>query len=228
MMEIYKNISSKEEIIKLYMEDRLPISKMAVKFKVSHKTMARAMKFHGIALLGRRSSNIFLADKVWLRKKYLEEKKSIRAIAKESGSTQGNVYSVLRHAKIPMRTVKEGVALVKRIGPATPNWKGGRYKVGARGRYFKVWAHGHPFANRDGYVMEHRLVMEKKLGRFLAKEEIVHHRDGDGHNNKISNLQLTTKKKHFKAHFNGVKSVKKYKKENARLKKLLDIHNIVY
>ena len=37
---------------------------------------------------------------------------------------------------------------------------------------------------------EHRLIMEKHIGRKLCRRETVHHRDGNRSNNKISNLQL--------------------------------------
>jgi len=42
----------------------------------------------------------------------------------------------------------------------------------------------------NGYVLEHRLVMAKALGRPLADEETVHHIDGNRARNDISNLQL--------------------------------------
>lgn len=55
--------------------------------------------------------------------------------------------------------------------------------------YVQVWKPEHPNA-RNGYVPEHRLVMEKKLGRYLNENETVHHIDGNKLNNDEGNLQL--------------------------------------
>jgi len=49
----------------------------------------------------------------------------------------------------------------------------------------------YPMANKRHYVLEHRLVMAKQLGRCLQPWEQVHHRDGVRHNNTPSNLLLT-------------------------------------
>jgi hypothetical protein len=40
------------------------------------------------------------------------------------------------------------------------------------------------------YIFEHILVVEKNIGRFLEKHEIVHHIDKDKQNNSIENLYL--------------------------------------
>lgn len=39
-------------------------------------------------------------------------------------------------------------------------------------------------------IMEHRLVMERKLGRQLFPDERVHHKNGDRANNQLDNLEL--------------------------------------
>src|SRR5690606_3645162 len=54
----------------------------------------------------------------------------------------------------------------------------------------------HPSASRYGYVMEHRLVMEETLGRFLLPTEVVHHKDGNRLNNTPDNLEVLTKVTH--------------------------------
>jgi hypothetical protein len=74
-----------------------------------------------------------------------------------------------------------------RGGEGHPEWKGGRFRLG---RYMYIYAPDHPNATKQRRVAEHRLVMEKKLGRFLLCSEVVHHLDGNPQNNNIENLVL--------------------------------------
>ena len=82
----------------------------------------------------------------------------------------------------------------KRLGKNHPLWKGGRAK--ATGGYIKIKSPNHPNVNCEGYVLEHRLVMEKKIGRLLLPYEEVHHINGIKDDNRIRNLELVLKYKH--------------------------------
>src|SRR5262245_38465839 len=58
-------------------------------------------------------------------------------------------------------------------GARNAGWRGGR-TVDKSG-YVLLLRPEHPYANRHGYVREHRLVMEQVLGRYLLPTEVVHH-----------------------------------------------------
>ena len=75
-----------------------------------------------------------------------------------------------------------------RTGVNHPQWDGGR-QIDREG-YVLIYCPKHPYACNRGSVREHRLIMEKKIGRYLKPSEVVHHKDGNRSNNKTSNLIL--------------------------------------
>jgi hypothetical protein len=66
------------------------------------------------------------------------------------------------------------------------------YKKRVCGSYIKLL-----IPNR-GEVLEHRYVFEQYYNCCLLKTAVIHHKDGNGHNNNIDNLQLTDRKNHKK------------------------------
>ena len=72
-------------------------------------------------------------------------------------------------------------------GEDHPSWKGGTHLDGG---YIMQQATDHPRANRGGYVYQHILVMEAKLGRYLRPGENVHHKNGIRTDNSPGNLEL--------------------------------------
>lgn len=84
-----------------------------------------------------------------------------------------------------------------RTGKRPPNYKG-RIK---RNGYWLLYMPNHPDSSKQGYIREHRLNMQKKLGRRLKKHEIVHHINHVKSDNRPENLMLlSSNKEHKKLH----------------------------
>lgn len=83
----------------------------------------------------------------------------------------------------------------KMSGANNPAWKGGVTYFRKRGNYAPIKYVRCPpefasMARKDGYVMEHRLVVARCLNRPLLRSEVVHHINRDPTDNRIENLML--------------------------------------
>ncbi len=124
---------------------------------------------------------------------YKTNKHAVRDFAEQHGVTIQTVYARMRAAGVVLRKggdINSGTQCRER----NPNWKNGTT------------------LRRDGYVLEyvdkkqhfqHRLVMERHLGRKLFKGEVVHHRNGNRADNRIENLELCSSNgQHHREHHN--------------------------
>ena len=88
-----------------------------------------------------------------------------------------------------------------RSGPLHTGWKGGVRIVKG---YRYIYQPDHPNATKKGYVSEHRMVMEQKIGRPLLREEVVHHLNDDALDNRPENLQhFATNTEHLRYELTG-------------------------
>lgn len=94
-------------------------------------------------------------------------------------------------------------------GNKNASWKGGKkLDLG----YYWVYRPDHPFSvGKTGYVLEHRIVAEKYLlndensvvidgKRYLARDWIVHHKNGVRTDNRPENLEVMKKGEHTSIH----------------------------
>lgn len=111
-------------------------------------------------------------------------------------------------AKLVYKVCKKHGIECQRTGPRAgeghPEWKGGR--IADRHGYVFLFSPDHPecqrvnrmreakanggYYRKEKYIQEHRLVMEKHIGRYLLPHEVVHHINGVKHDNRLSNLVL--------------------------------------
>lgn len=175
----------------------------------------------------------------WLKEEYCRKGKSINRIAKETGIGRNFISKRMEGLNIKKLSQSEAASKHNKeiwadpeirekrkivSGKDHPMYRDGRIKT-ADG-YIYVVCRDHPYKIKNGRVFEHRLVMEKKIGRYLKPEEVVHHINEDKSDNRIENLFLFKDDRnhhHFHHEFNkDPKAEMKYEYPESELWKLTD------
>jgi len=126
-----------------------------------------------------------------LEKLYWKQGLSFGMIAENLGYTKTGIRDMFKRFAIPSRTLSEA-QIVGGLAGRT-RYRGGYAMLNG---YRLVKKKEHPRANGRGYVMEHILVAEQKLGRPLTSNEAVHHLNGIKYDNREDNLVVMPRRKH--------------------------------
>ena len=159
----------------------------------SHQAISHAKKGQGIKPLSERKGQFITCacgKVVWKPDAWLRKAKEHYC----SGRCNGRVRSkeLVKHSANGKgkKNPKKGSP-----GASNPAWKGGVTYFKKHGNYTGVkYIRCLPtfisMARKDGYVMEHRIIVAQAIGRLLLRTEVVHHKDHNPANNDLSNLQL--------------------------------------
>lgn len=163
------------------------------------------------------------ADMQKIKTLYVDEKKSMESIAKIMNISAWNVHDKLHKMGVEIRPMVTAHALEKAWEASRGRVKTAEEKrkwleankhggIGNKKRmntgYIGIYFPDHP-QSKDGYVLEHRLVMECVIGRHLNNDECVHHINGNRADNRIENLQLMTQTEHKRLHMIEINERKK-------------------
>jgi hypothetical protein len=90
---------------------------------------------------------------------------------------------------------------LKMTGPNNPAWKGGVTYFRKHGNYAPIKYVRCPpefrsMARKDGYVMEHRILVAKAMGRLLLRTEVVHHDNHDPTDNQQELMLFRNNREH--------------------------------
>lgn len=126
---------------------------------------------------------------------FLGNKHTQSSIKKIANSGRGRKHT--EKTRMKMSKTRTGKSAHWNIGRVP--WNKGKSKgcISTKGYRYVMAPKGHPNARKgSGYMFEHRLVIEKHLGRLLTSDEVVNHKNCDKLDNRVENLEVLTKKQH--------------------------------
>lgn len=102
-----------------------------------------------------------------------------------------------RHSAAARENLRQARALRNHpAGENNPRWGGGSYVAVDGYRYLRISCEN----GRTRYRLEHRVIMERLLGRRLHRREHVHHKNGVKTDNRIENLEVLMDSQHALLH----------------------------
>lgn len=189
-----KDIPSKRELEEQYKNHTQ--KELAGLYNTTQRSIHRWLKQYEITNPDNRinSKKVFCTQEE-LYDLYVNKGLSSVGISKLFGVDKSVVLSRLREYKIARRSHGEATKLKYErddlYGSRNPTYKNGQH-IGYR--YVTMYIHPRDLHlhrhGKDRRTYVHTFVMENKLGRPLASDEVIHHLDLNGHNNDISNLLL--------------------------------------
>ncbi len=181
-------IQGMEDAISMRIKNGESVRMIARSLGTDHTSLSKAMKSAGLYVPTKEES----AKYTWKNHRH-----------PNLGKTGKDSYMYGRKQR--PEDVQKRVAKIS--GPNNYRWSGGRKKHS--GGYVLVYAPDHPYGDKGGFVLEHRLVVEQHIGRTLDPSEIVHHKNGNKEDNRIENLAITNRSAHAAYHMNEIKGGKK-------------------
>lgn len=177
--------------------------KLAKELGTTHTTVTKALAQYGIETRVKRVGHPKpppTAEECAEWQRLYDEAGSVSELARRLGKTPGTAeHHLRRHGIEPRSSGFKSPKSVSHSGPDNARWAGGTYRHSAG--YVYVYAPEHPAAaSAKGYVLEHRLVMERHLGRLLGPNEVVHHVNEVKDDNRIENLELHSRSTHMALH----------------------------
>jgi transcriptional regulator with XRE-family HTH domain len=194
------------------------LSDLAEGAGVSQQTIGRRLRAAGVQMRPHREKTASHRQKIAASRRADIPEGELRRLHAEGMSCREIGTALGWHEEaIRMRLIELGLERLPAKARPEKNyfWQGG-YSVDEDG-YILEKRPDHPQATAGGYVRQHRLVMEKVLGRYLTLEEVVDHKNRDTSDNDPGNLELyPTNAAHLAATLTGVKLPRE---ERERLKR---------
>jgi hypothetical protein len=167
-------------------------SDLAKECDVAYQTIQSRLREAGVIIRGRGPTEKG-RERISLAQRFPIDENLLRELAREGMSTREIAKMIPGNPSeecVRERMIDLGIERLAAKARPERNafWRGG-LSVDSDG-YILVKFPGHPDATKGGYVRQHRLVMEEKIGRRLRRGEVVDHRNGDTSDNRPENLRL--------------------------------------